>query len=87
MCKEAVVAVALYLLAENEESHANCRNMAGVWLKLENTKWRRKCVFSDFRHDIDKICPLPGFYIAYSDKYVQTFRDNQSVPSSKFNNS
>jgi hypothetical protein len=34
MCKEAVVAAAVYLLGENEESHANCRNIAGVWAEI-----------------------------------------------------
>jgi hypothetical protein len=34
MCKEAVVAVTLYLLGENEESHANCRYIAGVWAEI-----------------------------------------------------
>ena len=35
MCEEAVVALALYLLGENEESHAHCRKMAGVWAEIQ----------------------------------------------------
>jgi len=35
MCKEGVVALALYLLVGNEESHAHCRRIAGLWTEIE----------------------------------------------------
>jgi predicted membrane metal-binding protein len=39
-------------------------------------------VISCFRHDIDEICGLLGFYAALSGISVPTFRDNISVPFS-----
>jgi hypothetical protein len=38
-------------------------------------------VISGFRHDVDEICALLGYYIALSGSSVPTFRDNLSVPS------
>ena len=34
MCKEAVVALVVYLLGENEESHVHCRRTAGLWTEI-----------------------------------------------------
>jgi hypothetical protein len=40
-------------------------------------------VLSGFRHDVDEICALLGYYAALSRTSVLTFRDNLSVPSSR----
>lgn len=47
MCKEAVVVLALYLLGENEESHAHCHRIAGVWAEI--TKFEMAAEMRDFR--------------------------------------
>ena len=43
-----------------------------------------QCVISSFRHDVNEICALLGCYTAYHAKYLPTFRDDPSVPSSAF---
>jgi hypothetical protein len=40
-----------------------------------------KTVISSFRHDVEEICALLGYYAAYSGNFLSTFRDNLSVPS------
>jgi hypothetical protein len=47
MCKEAVVALAVYLLGENEENHTHCRRIAGVW--AETQKYEVAAEMRDFR--------------------------------------
>jgi hypothetical protein len=39
---------------------------------------------SGFRRDVDEICVLLGYYAALSGISVLTFRDNLSVPTSRF---
>jgi hypothetical protein len=41
------------------------------------------CVISGFRHDVDKICALLGYYATLSGSSVPTFRVNLLVPSSR----
>jgi hypothetical protein len=41
-------------------------------------------VISGFRRDVDEIYALLGYNAALSGSYVPTFRDNLSVPSSRF---
>jgi hypothetical protein len=41
-------------------------------------------VESDFRRDVDEICALMGYYAASCGNCLPTFRDNLSVPSSRF---
>jgi len=41
------------------------------------------CVISSFRRAVEEICALLGYHAAYSGNFLQTFRDNLSVPSSK----
>jgi hypothetical protein len=38
MCEDVVVALAPYLLGENEESHAHRRKMAGVWVEIQKSE-------------------------------------------------
>lgn len=38
---------------------------------------------SDFRREVDYNCALLGYYAAYSDNYLPTFRDNILVLSSR----
>jgi hypothetical protein len=40
-------------------------------------------VISGFRHDVDEICALQGYYAALSGSCVPMFRHNLSVPSSR----
>ena len=40
------------------------------------------CVISGFLQDVDEICALLECYAVQRGNYVQTFRDNLSVPSS-----
>jgi hypothetical protein len=44
------------------------------------------CEISGFRREVDENCALLGYYAARSRNFLSTFRDNQSVPSSKVNN-
>ena len=44
------------------------------------------CVTSGFRRQVDEICALLGYYAAYSDNSLPTFRDNLSVPFSRVMN-
>jgi hypothetical protein len=37
-------------------------------------------MISGFNHKVDEICPLLGYYAAYSGNYLTLFRDNLSVP-------
>jgi hypothetical protein len=37
-------------------------------------------MISSFLREVDEIGPLLGYYAAYSDNSVPTFRDNISVP-------
>ena len=41
---------------------------------------------SCFRREVDENCVLLGYYAASSGNSLSTFRDNLSVPSSKFKN-
>jgi hypothetical protein len=41
-------------------------------------------VISVFRHDVEEICALLGYYAALSGNPVPTFRDNLSAPSSNY---
>jgi len=43
-------------------------------------------MISGFSHHIDEICPLLGYYAAYSGNSLTLFRDNLSVPSSRVKN-
>jgi hypothetical protein len=38
---------------------------------------------SGFRHDVDEICALLGYYTALGGSYVLTFQDNLWIPSSR----
>jgi hypothetical protein len=40
-------------------------------------------VISGFRHNVDEMCALLGYYAALCGSSVPTFRDNLSVPSSR----
>ena len=40
-------------------------------------------LISGFRHEVDEICAVLGYYVAYSGNSLPTFRDNVSVPSSR----
>ena len=40
------------------------------------------CMNSGFYHDVDEKSALLGYYKASSNNFLQTFRDNLSVPSS-----
>jgi hypothetical protein len=40
-------------------------------------------LISGFRHDVDEICALLGYYAAYSGNSLPTFRDNLPVLSSR----
>jgi len=42
-------------------------------------------VISGFRREVDEKCALLGCYLASSGKFLPTFRDHLSVPSSKAN--
>jgi hypothetical protein len=42
-----------------------------------------RTVISDFRRDIDELCPLLGYYEAPSRNSVSTFRGNLLVASSR----
>ena len=42
-------------------------------------------VIPGFRREVDEICALLGYYVAYVDNSLLTFRDNKSVPSSRVN--
>jgi hypothetical protein len=44
-------------------------------------------MISDVRRDVDEICPLLGYYAASNGKHLTTFRNNISVPSSRFKKS
>jgi hypothetical protein len=44
-------------------------------------------MISGFRRDVDEICALLGCYAAPSGNLLATFRDNESVPSSKVSKS
>ena len=48
---------------------------------------QRNCVISDFLREIDEKCAPLGYYAASSSKFLPTFRDNLSVPSSWVKNS
>jgi hypothetical protein len=39
------------------------------------------CMITGFRHEVDENCALLGYYAASSGVFLQTFRDNISVPS------
>jgi hypothetical protein len=41
------------------------------------------CLISGFRHDVDEICFLLGYYTALSGSSLPMFRDNLSVSSSR----
>jgi hypothetical protein len=41
-------------------------------------------LISGFRPDVDEICALLGYYAASCGNCLPTFRDNVSVPSSRF---
>jgi len=42
-----------------------------------------ECVISCFRREVDDNCAPLGYYAASSGNFLPTFRDNQSIPSSK----
>ena len=46
-CKESVVALALYLLVQNEERDAHCRRIAGLWTEIK--KFELAAEMRDFR--------------------------------------
>ena len=54
-------------------------------LKLYDSSSKYKSVFaiSGLRREVDEICALLGYYAAYSDNSLPTFRDKLSVPSSR----
>jgi hypothetical protein len=41
---------------------------------------------SGFRREVDGNCALLGYYVAYGDNSLPTFRDNLSAPSSTVKN-
>jgi hypothetical protein len=45
-----------------------------------------KCMISGFRREVDENCALLGCYAVSSGKFLPTFRNNLSVPSSGFKN-
>ena len=46
----------------------------------------RRCVISDFRHEVNEICVFLGYYAASNGNFVPTFLDDLSVPSSRVKN-
>jgi len=40
-------------------------------------------MISGFYQEVDEICDVLGYYAAYSDYYLPTFRDNLSLPTSR----
>jgi hypothetical protein len=42
------------------------------------------CAISGFLHEVDENCVLLGYYVAGNGDFLPTFRDNLSVPSSRF---
>jgi len=44
------------------------------------------CVISGFCREVDEISTHMGYYAASSGNFLATFRDNQSVPSSRVKN-
>jgi hypothetical protein len=52
---------------------------------FNNETENASCLFviSYFRHDVDEICALLGYYASSNGNPLQTFRDNISVPSSR----
>jgi hypothetical protein len=59
------------------------RESAGVILPLQSKK---QCKISGFRRETDEKWALLGYYWACSGNFVPTFRDNVSVPPSRFKN-
>jgi hypothetical protein len=49
--------------------------------------YRRICVISGFRREVDENCALLGCYAAGGGNSLATFRHNLSVPSSKVKDS
>jgi hypothetical protein len=43
----------------------------------------RKCVISGFHRGVNEMCALLRFYTAQNGSFLPTFRDKQSVPSSR----
>jgi len=54
----------------------------GICIVLQGTR-----VTSGFRSDVDCICALLGYCLVGSGNSLPTFRDNLSVPSSRFKKS
>jgi hypothetical protein len=44
---------------------------------------REECVFAGFRREVDENWTLLGYYAASSGRFLLTFRDNLSIPSSR----
>jgi hypothetical protein len=74
----AVCATHAYFLEKGEEFQLyHC-----IWslFKITNSY----VMISGFPRQVDEICAPLGYYAAYSDNSLQTFRDNLSIPSSRF---
>ena len=55
-----------------------------VWyITREIFKQIHVCVISVFDNEVDEICTLLVYYAVYSDNSLPTFRDNQSVQTSR----
>jgi hypothetical protein len=51
-----------------------------------STNFLLRTVISGFRREVDENCAVLGYHAASSGYYLPTFRDNVSVPSSRFKN-
>jgi hypothetical protein len=58
------------------------RRFVSVVLVLTPVANLHHSVISGFRHDVDEICALLGYYATSSGDSLPTFQDNASVPSS-----
>ena len=63
-------------------SRSNCRNHIYIKYTVQNGVGME--VIPGLGREVDEICPLLGYYAAYSCNSLLTFRDNLAVPSSKF---
>jgi hypothetical protein len=58
------------------------RHLESLLFKLPNYIYAcyMSTFISGFRRDVNEICVLPGFYLAYSDNSAPIFRNNLPVP-------
>jgi hypothetical protein len=54
---------------------------------IRYTKLLLQSAISDFRRDVDEICPLLGCYAVSSGNILPTFQEKVSIPSSRFKKS